>query len=342
MIGDDRDNEQEEPPYVLHTGPRLQYGSHPLTAYDLHPYAGPGSHGNGRYIHLYEKALVGDADFNGELNEQGQKFFLAYAGGKKEEDGYVWYGHDETATFNNRLNGKVEGVPHTHYLVGGYGDDVLDVSAAFWGTNYLYGDGLKVPALSYEELRLIATGAVPYGRNRPDNGPAETFGHGNDTLIGGSRTDYLYGGGGNDTLRGGGDNDYLHGGPGNDTLYGGQGYNFLDGGPGNDYLRSDGGGNLIGGRGYDVFDVSPAAGLYHAVRIWDFQDGADRIKIGVATETNLQWEMDEIATETEYAGGWASDSSSPGVSFSRANLYIIGVEISDLQFEVSGGDLFIV
>ena len=315
--------EQQEPPYVLHTGAERDH-SHPLTAYTF--YSGGPRHDEEKGNHP-EKALTGAADFDGELanEEHLQAFRLVYAGGKKEEDGYVWYGHDETATFSNRINGKAEGVPHTKYLVGGYGDDVLDVSGAFYGGNYLYGDGLKVPALSYAELRLIATGAVPIDRTRTDNGPVETFGYGHDRLIGGPSGDYLYGAGGNDHLDGG------------------NGHDYLDGGPGNDLLKLAGSGSLIGGRGYDVFDVSSARGT---VRIWDFQDGADKIKIGVATETNLQWEMDDKAYETEDARGWG-DNDTPAVGLDilgslNNSLYIIGADLADLQFEVVGGDLFIV
>lgn len=89
--------------------------------------------------------------------------------------------------------------------------------------------------------------------------------------------------------------------------------------------------------------MSQANGASIRLYIWDFQDGADRIKIGVATETNLQWEMDEIATERTNE----LHSKADGVSLSLFGgsygyLMIIGAEISDLQFEVVGGDLFIV
>ncbi|NMX36096.1 type I secretion C-terminal target domain-containing protein [Pseudomonas sp. WS 5413] len=57
---------------------------------------------------------------------------------------------------------------------------------------------------------------------------------GNDTLLGGSGDDILFGQGGNDYLDGGKGNDILLGGTGNDTLIGGQGNDILIGGTGAD------------------------------------------------------------------------------------------------------------
>ena len=337
--------EQQEPPYVLHhAGRTLAFHSHhPLMVYELYP--GRVWHNIDRDDHLnsylnhehtntyYEKALTGAAGFAGsEQNPLEGNYHLVYAGGKKAEAGYIWYGHDETETFNNRLVGHSGG---PKVLVGGYGDDVLDFSGALNPNrgHYLYGDGLKVPALTREQLRKLATGEVPFDRTRPDNGPAETFGHGNDTLTGGPGDDYLYGAGGNDTLRGGGGRNRLDGGPGDDTLI--STGTFRTGG------REDRDA-LIGGPGRDLFDVSQSA----IAHIWDFQDGADRIKIGVATETNRQWEIEQIATETSvYA--YTPPGSANGVRFpiladGDGYLMIVGVSFNDLQFEVVGGDLFIV
>ena len=347
IIGDrdNEPNEPEEPPYVLHhAGRTLAFHSHhPLMVYELYP--GRVWHNIDRDDHLnsylnhehtntyYEKALTGAAGFAGsEQNPLEGNYHLVYAGGKKAEAGYIWYGHDETETFNNRLVGHSGG---PKVLVGGYGDDVLDFSGALNPNrgHYLYGDGLKVPALTREQLRKLATGEVPFDRTRPDNGPAETFGHGNDTLTGGPGDDYLYGAGGNDTLRGGGGRNRLDGGPGDDTLI--STGTFRTGG------REDRDA-LIGGPGRDLFDVSQSA----IAHIWDFQDGADRIKIGVATETNRQWEIEQIATETSvYA--YTPPGSANGVRFpiladGDGYLMIVGVSFNDLQFEVVGGDLFIV
>ena len=347
MIGHNHNNEgNEEPPYVLHhhAGRTLAFHPHhPLMVYELYPgrvwhNIDSDDHLNSYLNHehtntYYEKALTGAAGFAGsERNPLEGNYLLVYAGGKKAEAGYIWYGHDETETFNNRLVGHSGGPA---VLVGGYGDDVLDFSGALNPNrgHYLYGDGLKVPALTREQLRKLATGEVPFDRTRPDNGPAETFGHGNDTLTGGPGNDYLYGAGGNDTLRGGGGRNRLDGGPGDDTLI--STGTFRTGG------REDRDA-LIGGPGRDLFDVSQSA----IAHIWDFQDGADRIKIGVATETNRQWEIEQIATETSVyvyiGGGNANGVRFPILADGDGYLMIVGVSFNDLQFEVVGGDLFIV
>lgn len=108
-------------------------------------------------------------------------------------------------------------------------------------------------------------------------------GEGNDTLIGGSAADLLYGMAGRDTLRGGSGNDILHGddaldlfGPqvsgadllfgdaGDDTIYGGGDDDTIYGGAGNDFLYGGYGGHpdffffpsgndsIFGGSGSDI------------------------------------------------------------------------------------------
>lgn len=199
--------------------------------------------------------------------------------------------------------------------------------------------------------------------------------------------DRFYGRGGDDVLVGGAGDDYLDGGPGDDYLYGGvlylpkttesysghrpplstkpvasrdAGTDVLKGGPGNDYLAGGDFDTLFGGSGRDVFDVSSAG---HAT-IGDFQDGADKIKIGprrdvldsagqpvrdfregfggdeknisIVTPANLQWDMEQIATETDDGVTLAVLDGGDG------DLTILGADLSELQFEISNGDLFIV
>lgn len=67
---------------------------------------------------------------------------------------------------------------------------------------------------------------------------------GNDTISGGSRTDYIFGGDGNDSIAGGGGHDSLNGGEGNDYIFGGAGDDRIHGGTGRN--------NLIGDKGNDV------------------------------------------------------------------------------------------
>ena len=238
------------------------------------------------------------------FGDPGTTNTLTHAGGdnnKKEEDGYVWYGYDETATFNNRLFGG----DGTDVIIGGYGDDYLHGRD---GNDYLFGDGLRVPP----------------------TGPAWSIGYGDDELYGGEGNDYLVGGGGDDSLSGNGGSNYLDGGPGNDNL-------SIDGGFGYDSHNV-----LIGGPGRDIFLVpSLFFGGTQKTTIGDFQDGVDRIEVEHdipgpgqtyeqwAMEQRSNWDLDQIATETD-----------DGVILqapSGATLTILGADLADLQFEGMGG-----
>ena len=74
------------------------------------------------------------------------------------------------------------------------------------------------------------------------------LGDGNDSFVGSSIADAVWGGAGNDGLSGGAGNDTINGGAGNDTLNGGAGSDTLDGGAGVD--------SLDGGAGSDTYRVS--------------------------------------------------------------------------------------
>lgn len=86
---------------------------------------------------------------------------------------------------------------------------------------------------------------------------------GNDTLIGSSKSDQLYGYAGNDTFKGGNGHDQIYAFTGNDTLNGdagddwliaGEGKDRLSGGTGNDLLNGGmGRDTLAGGSGADLF-----------------------------------------------------------------------------------------
>lgn len=197
-------------------------------------------------------------------------------------------------------------------------------------------------------------------------------GEGNDVLVGGGGDDYLNGGPGNDHLYGGGlqvfsDFDgppypiisegvgdsgtanILMGGPGNDYLQSGGDSDILNGGPGNDHLVA-GEGKFValrGGPGRDVFDVSEGS----FVKIMDFQDGADEILLATAGDSprvdlyqlairaGVQWDMAWIATEVDNGVTLPLDGEYAG---DVTELTILGASLSELQFEVVGGDLFIV
>ena len=102
---------------------------------------------------------------------------------------------------------------------------------------------------------------------------------------------------------------------------------------------------LIGGPGNDVFVV---VGGFQT-KIMDFEDGKDKIKIGrsgdpildfynTAQEAGLTWDMRWIATEQ---AGYNDDAVVVDTGEGEV-VTIYDVFMGDLQFEVVGGDLFIV
>jgi Ca2+-binding RTX toxin-like protein len=114
------------------------------------------------------------------------------------------------------------------YLCGLAGSDVIDGGA---GNDAIFGDQCGEKA-----RRLFGVSA----------------GDGNDTLLGNTGNDQLFGSGGDDWLRGGPGKDALGGGSGNDRLEGDAGTDVLDGGKGDD--RVYGGADadwLIGRSGND-------------------------------------------------------------------------------------------
>ena len=108
-------------------------------------------------------------------------------------------------------------------------------------------------------------------------------------LIGGNKSDDLFGSYADETLRGNNGNDTARAGSGNDSLYGGNGQDKLDGDAGGDTLYGENGdddltgdtGNdtLSGGRGDDdfIFDNSAETGFD---QILDFK-GGDRLLVTV-------------------------------------------------------------
>lgn len=121
-------------------------------------------------------------------------------------------------------------------------------------------------------------------------GGADTLlgGHGEDLVDGGTGNDDLYGGLNNDLLIGFAGNDDMFGGAGNDTLNGGKGSDDLFGGTGRDVLSAGLGADVLtdgsdrdtlrGGLGADVFVVLQDRSRDDIV---DFEDGIDRIDVGV-------------------------------------------------------------
>ena len=136
----------------------------------------------------------------------------------------------------------------------------------------------------------------------------------------------------------------LIGGTGNDRLISfGAEYNLLDGGPGDDTLIGASGIEvMIGGLGRDHFDVS-SSGIDH-VKIMDFQDGVDKIRLG-RDDSPLgdfykllrhegKWDMEYIATD--------NDNDVVLQLQNDDTITIVNTDLAALQMEVVGNDLFIV
>ena len=282
---------------------------------------------------------------------------------------------DQAADTNNDV---IHGTGGDHTIYGHSGNDFLFVEG--WvdrtggsrsqetDTAFTREYGFGVTEL-YTDLYASVGDYYIFGGNDPGSvGDDKLYGGtGNDVLVGGDGDDYLDGGPGNDYLYGGSLSlpkltgaestepaggrgrgiDILIGGSGDDYLDGGEEFNLLNGGPGNDYLVEDGNfGVLIGGSGRDVFDVRYGDG----VKIMDFQDGVDKILVfntehgegsvvrfyKAVTEANIQWNMSWIAAGTR-----------EGVVLRTGDnwedtIMIFGADLSDLQFEFVGEDVFIV
>lgn len=145
---------------------------------------------------------------------------------------------------------------------------------------------------------------------------------------------------------------------GNDTLYtstsGQYSYGILNGGAGNDTLVVDDDDPphvmLIGGPGNDVFEIRRDP---PDIRIMDFQDGEDRIKLSgngefgqlvgfykAVQEAGLNWDMRWIATE--HSAYSSEDEAVVVHGDGDMTITIFGPDMDNLQAELVDGDLFIV
>ena len=142
-------------------------------------------------------------------------------------------------------------------LDGGGGEDILDLynSGASNGTDFVgvtvqagagtiaLGDGAVMTFSGFEWIIGSYFGDVIDVGNKQIKVEG---GSGDDTLIGGKRSDDLAGGNDDDTLRGGAGSDLLRGQSGDDRLFGGGHSDTLEGGVGDD--------ELFGGAGLDWAD----------------------------------------------------------------------------------------
>ena len=137
------------------------------------------------------------------------------------------------------------------------------------------GSRRLVNAAGITEIRAYGNDGNDLIQNNTNLGMTAYGDAGDDTIIGGSFGDRIFGSAGNDVLFGAGGGDILDGGAGNDRLYGQAGFDYLYGSDGNDYLDAGLDSALIyGGAGYDMnADVVAPRGM----------NGEDTVQAGSPT-----------------------------------------------------------
>jgi Ca2+-binding RTX toxin-like protein len=196
---------------------------------------------------------------------------------------------------------------------------------------------------------------------------------GNDIVIGLDGDDIVLGGADVDNVTGGSGNDEVRGGSGNDVVSGGSGNDFVSGGTGNDiykFARGDGqdtfvdqlsneweviwrsGEGFIAAAGYSVgAQGSAEAGqIFHTVqgvrtRIFDGSVWSMTTSAGVEP---VRIEFDATTGELlrhrpASSAAIANKIVSPDVQGNNNDVieFSIGIDVSDLQFAVSGNDLLV-
>lgn len=241
---------------------------------------------------------------------------------------------------------QIDGGVGLDTLMGGGGDDEL---YGQWGQDSLDGgagadklfagrdnDSLAgndgADSLFGEQGDDLAYGGGDADRLYGGEGKDSLYGDdGDDFIFGDEDDDILFGGLGQDSLRGGSGQDRLMGGEGHDSLMGDDGHDILagedgddslDGGAGNDYLMGGAGADrilggenddtLIGGEGDDTLDGG--RGLDHL----DGGNGADLYLFDFSQEGFGQKYLYRLRPEDR--------------------VQILGAEIPQLNFEVSGED----
>ena len=162
-----------------------------------------------------------------------------------------------------------------------------------------------------------------------DASSASPANNGDNTLIGGTGNDQLFGGNGDDTLQGAAGNDLLSGGNGDDTLIGGSGVDVMLGGRGNDVLvwnPGDGSDRLDGGSGFDTMLFNGRAGT----ETFNFSAKAGGGALFTRDIGNITMDLTSVEKVTLNALGGAdnihiNDPSGSGVTEFDINLGLNGV-----------------
>lgn len=237
--------------------------------------------------------------------------------------GSVVLSHIQSYLGETTLPGSAEGL---HYADFGLGAGLFTRNGSA-SDNFLQGSVLNDNLLGNDGNDKLVGGL---------GADALFGGTGNDLLAGGTQNDTLSGGDGNDTMNGGNDadlllgdagTDRLTGDAGNDSLFGGDGADTLNGGTGNDRLNGDAGAdNLNGldgndtiadGAGQDL--LTGGLGADHFIlfadgvkdRIADYQDGIDKLALGVALADLTIHDLHHGRVEIDYGTDvlWVEDAA---------------------------------
>ena len=162
------------------------------------------------------------------------------AGGTGDDTYHYGGGHDtyteSSGTDSIVLASGIASAPTVYYRIGNDMKIVFDTDNTITIPDFFSASGPKIETLDFfsdADVNLTTVSTITQGDGS------------NNTLSGGSSTDYLYGNGGNDTISGNNGNDFLYGGTGNDDITGGNGDDWLEGGAGND--------NMEGGANNDIY-----------------------------------------------------------------------------------------
>ncbi|MCF8125872.1 MAG: cadherin-like domain-containing protein, partial [Desulfotignum sp.] len=136
--------------------------------------------------------------------------------------------------YDDNITGNME----DNYFGGTEGNDSLDGGDGWDHVSYEWIDSDSFYGIDIDLASGTATGRDSYGdllfTDTLTSIEGITGSEYDDTIQGGSPTEYLSGGHGNDQITGGEGDEFLDGGAGNDTLTGGPGWDMLQGGDGSD------------------------------------------------------------------------------------------------------------
>lgn len=187
------------------------------------------------------------SNFNDTLVGSNNGFDLVYLQGGKGNDSLIAGDNSFNWLEGGDGNDSLLGSNGNDTLIGGLGADILSGGDG-WGTDTVdYSDASSAVTVNLEN----GTASGGAGNDILKGIEQVNGSFFNDTLIGGTGDNWLWGFDGNDVLVGGDGFDSLEGGSENDTLTGGAGDDQLNGGWGNDVLT--------GGKGTDWANFSDSS-----------------------------------------------------------------------------------